>query len=66
VRTDLGRLEFSLIQIFENRDYHGSSHFWFGIGNGNSGVRLGEPAGVSTIGCRRLRECASSTDPVGP
>ena len=28
-------LEFPLTEIFENRDYHGSSHFFFDIGNGN-------------------------------
>jgi catechol 2,3-dioxygenase-like lactoylglutathione lyase family enzyme len=28
-------LEFPLTEIFENRDYEGSSHFFFDIGNGN-------------------------------
>jgi catechol 2,3-dioxygenase-like lactoylglutathione lyase family enzyme len=28
-------LEFPLTEIFENRDYRGSSHFFFDIGNGN-------------------------------
>ena len=28
-------LEFPLTEIFENRDYKGSSHFFFDIGNGN-------------------------------
>jgi len=28
-------LEFPLTDIFENRDYRGSSHFFFDIGNGN-------------------------------
>jgi catechol 2,3-dioxygenase-like lactoylglutathione lyase family enzyme len=28
-------LEFPLTEIFENRDYAGSSHFFFDIGNGN-------------------------------
>jgi catechol 2,3-dioxygenase-like lactoylglutathione lyase family enzyme len=28
-------LEFPLTDIFENRDYKGSSHFFFDIGNGN-------------------------------
>src|ERR1700748_1364369 len=28
-------LEFPLTEIFENRDYPGSSHFFFDIGNGN-------------------------------
>ena len=29
-------LEFPLIELFENRDYPGSTHFFFDIGNGNS------------------------------
>ena len=29
-------LEFPLTDIFENRDYRGSNHFFFDIGNGNS------------------------------
>jgi catechol 2,3-dioxygenase-like lactoylglutathione lyase family enzyme len=28
-------LEFPLTEIFENRDYKGSNHFFFNIGNGN-------------------------------
>lgn len=30
-----GLLEFPLTEIFENRDYPGSNHFFFDIGNGN-------------------------------
>ena len=30
-----GLLEFPLTDIFENRDYAGSNHFFFDIGNGN-------------------------------
>ena len=30
-----GILEFPLTEIFENRDYAGSNHFFFDIGNGN-------------------------------
>lgn len=30
-----GLLEFPLTEIFENRDYQGSSHFFFDVGNGN-------------------------------
>ena len=30
-----GLLEFPLTEIFENRDYAGSNHFFFDIGNGN-------------------------------
>lgn len=29
-------LEFPLTEIFENRDYRGSSHFFFDVGNGNA------------------------------
>ena len=29
-------LEFPLTELFENRDYRGSTHFFFDIGNGNS------------------------------
>ena len=29
-------LEFPLTELFENRDYAGSTHFFFDIGNGNS------------------------------
>jgi catechol 2,3-dioxygenase-like lactoylglutathione lyase family enzyme len=31
-----GILEFPLTEIFENRDYRGSNHFFFDIGNGNA------------------------------
>ncbi len=31
-----GILEFPLTDIFENRDYKGSNHFFFDIGNGNT------------------------------
>ncbi|MEE9414891.1 MAG: VOC family protein [Acidimicrobiales bacterium] len=30
-----GLLEFPLTDLFENRDYQGSTHFFFDIGNGN-------------------------------
>ncbi|MCC5949510.1 MAG: VOC family protein [Nitriliruptoraceae bacterium] len=29
-------LEFPLVDMFENRDYRGSTHFFFDIGNGNT------------------------------
>ncbi len=29
-------LEFPLTELFENRDYQGSTHFFFDIGNGNA------------------------------
>ena len=31
-----GLLEFPLTDLFENRDYKGSTHFFFDIGNGNA------------------------------
>jgi catechol 2,3-dioxygenase-like lactoylglutathione lyase family enzyme len=46
-------LEFPLTELFENRDYQGSTHFFFDIGNGNllaffdfPGLDLGECAEV--------------------
>ena len=48
-----GVLEFPLTEIFENRDYHGSNHFFFDIGNDNllaffdfPGLDVGEYAEV--------------------
>jgi len=35
VRFYQGLLEFPLTEIFENRDYQGSNHFFFDVGNGN-------------------------------
>ena len=42
-------LEFPLVQLFENRDYRGSTHFFFDVGHGNylayfdfPGLDLGE------------------------
>jgi catechol 2,3-dioxygenase-like lactoylglutathione lyase family enzyme len=53
VRFYQGVLEFPLTEIFENRDYKGSNHFFFDIGNGNllaffdmPGLGLGEYAEV--------------------
>jgi catechol 2,3-dioxygenase-like lactoylglutathione lyase family enzyme len=31
-----GVLEFPLTELFENRDYEGSTHFFFDLGNGNA------------------------------
>ena len=48
-----GLLEFPLTELFENRDYQGSTHFFFDIGNDNllaffdfPGLELGEYAEV--------------------
>src|ERR1700760_598341 len=35
IRFYQGVLEFPLTEIIENRDYQGSNHFFFDIGNGN-------------------------------
>ena len=35
IRFYEGLLEFPLTELFENRDYPGSTHFFFDIGNGN-------------------------------
>lgn len=61
-----GLLEFPLTELFENRDYTGSTHFFFDIGNGNSlaffdfpGLDLGPYAEV--LGS--LHHLALSVDP---
>lgn len=48
-----GLLGFPLVELFENRDYRGSTHFFFDVGNGNllaffdfPGLDLGEYAEV--------------------
>ncbi|MBO9522769.1 MAG: VOC family protein [Nocardioidaceae bacterium] len=53
VRFYQGILGFPLTEIFENRDYQGSNHFFFDIGNGNllaffdfPGLGVGEYAEV--------------------
>jgi len=59
-------LEFPLTEMFENRDYQGSTHFFFDIGNGNAlaffdfpGLDLGPYAEV--LG--GLQHLAISVDP---
>jgi catechol 2,3-dioxygenase-like lactoylglutathione lyase family enzyme len=61
-----GLLEFPLTDMFENRDYQGSTHFFFDIGNGNAlaffdlpGLDLGAYAEV--LG--GLHHLAISVDP---
>ncbi len=61
-----GILEFPLTELFENRDYQGSTHFFFDIGNGNllaffdfPGLDLGPYAEV--LGS--LHHLAISVDP---
>ena len=36
IRFYQGLLEFPLTELFENRDYEGSTHFFFDIGHGNT------------------------------
>jgi catechol 2,3-dioxygenase-like lactoylglutathione lyase family enzyme len=36
IRFYQGLLEFPLTELFENRDYQGSTHFFFDIGHGNA------------------------------
>ncbi|HVQ87066.1 MAG TPA: VOC family protein [Actinomycetes bacterium] len=62
-----GLLGFPLTDMFENRDYRGSTHFFFDIGNGNAlaffdlpGLDLGEYAEV--LG--GLHHIAISMEPV--
>src|SRR5580704_15876579 len=50
IRFYQGILEFPLTEIIENRDYQGSSHFFFDVGHGNllaffdfPGLDLGDP-----------------------
>ena len=53
-----GLLDFGVTEIFENRDYPGSNHFFFDIGNGNllaffdlPGLDLGPYAGGARAAC---------------
>ena len=62
-----GVLGFPLTDMFENRDYPGSTHFFFDVGNGNAiaffdlpGLDLGPYAEV--LG--GLHHCALSVEPV--
>ena len=66
VRFSQDLLEFPLTELIDNRDYPGSSHFFFDIGNGNllaffdfPGLDLGPYAEV--LG--GLHHCAISVDP---
>ena len=49
IRFYQGILEFPLTEIIENRDYEGSNHFFFDVGNGNAiaffnlGMRFAHP-----------------------
>jgi hypothetical protein len=62
-------LGFPLTELIENRDYPGSSHFFFDIGNGNLVAFLTSPAWTSaptprsSAGCTTWR--SASTPSVG-
>ena len=67
IRFYQGILEFPLVDVFENRDYRGSTHFFFDLGNGNllgffdfPGLDIGPYAEV--LG--GLHHLAISVDPV--
>jgi len=40
IRFYQGVLEFPLTEIIENRDYQGSNHFFFDVGNGNLAISV--------------------------
>jgi catechol 2,3-dioxygenase-like lactoylglutathione lyase family enzyme len=58
-------LEFPLTEIFENRDYKGSNHFFFDIGNGNLLAFFDFPASTSALrgGAGGLHHIAISVEP---
>ena len=66
-----GLLEFPLTEIFGNRDYAGSNHFFFDVGNGNllaffdfPGLDLGpygRPSGTSTTSRSRCPRISGIT-----
>ena len=53
-----GLLEFPLTELFQNRDYVGSTHFFFDIGNGNALAFFDFP-GLGSRGVRR--RCSVAT-----
>ena len=52
-------LEFPLTDIFENRDYRGSNHFFFDIGNGNLIAFFDFPAWTSARMPRSSAACTT-------
>ena len=55
-----GVLEFPLTEIFENRDYQGSNHFFFDIGHGNLLAFFDLPASTSGRTPRCSVDCTPS------
>ena len=59
-------LEFPLVELFENRDYEGSSHFFFDIGAGNMLAFFDFPGlGLEPVpeGLGGVQHCAISVTP---
>ena len=56
-------LEFPLTEIFENRDYAGSNHFFFDVGNGNLLAFFDFPASTSAPTRRCSAACTTSRSP---
>jgi catechol 2,3-dioxygenase-like lactoylglutathione lyase family enzyme len=61
-----GLLEFPLTELFENRDYEGSTHFFFDIGNGNLLAFFDFPVSTSAITRRCSVGCTISPSPSSP
>ena len=55
-------LGFPLVELFENRDYEGSSHFFFDIGAGNMLAFFDFPGLGLEPGARRSRRRAARRD----
>ena len=55
-----GVLEFPLTELFENRDYQGSTHFFFDIGNGNLSPSSTSPVSISVPTPRCSEACTTS------
>ena len=55
-----GLLEFPLTELFENRDYQGSTHFFFDIGNGNALAFFDFPGSASRPTPRCSAACTTS------
>ena len=60
VRFYQGVLEFPLIEIFENRDYQGSNHFFFNLGHGNTLAFFDFPVSISAPTPRSWAACTMS------
>ena len=59
-------LEFPLTELFENRDYQGSTHFFFDIGNGNLLAFFDFPGSISATTRRCSAGCITSRSRSSP